>query len=408
MRVLIPVFSPSTGTWGSLTRVLAVAGALGRKGHEVAFCASGPITGRLEAAGHKVYVMPQATMFGLPEGISRRLAARSQNASIPVPQGRSVGSVWFVLKLSGMTGYPYLSRLVEAELDAVGDFKPDLLFTEMDPGAFIVSKLTGIRLFATYASVMTRGIGSRASRELDRSMARILADHGSARSIPPGLYPDPEVIKIIPSIPDLEEAGLGRDEYHFVGSLLKSFRSGGDPDFDFEPGKRYVFVYVGTGSVPMKRVMKVLPEVFPAGSDTVCLVGSQGAKGETRLGNVVIRPFFDADAAIPRCDWVICHGGHNTIIQSLLAGKPLLLFPGPIFERRFNARMVAEAGAGRFAELGDFNPAWLSAALRDRAGYAARAAVLGSRIASNGGPAEVVAFMERYAKLLPISAVSPK
>jgi UDP:flavonoid glycosyltransferase YjiC (YdhE family) len=401
MKVLIPVFSPSTGTWGSLTRVLAVAGALGRRGHEVAFCASGPITARLEAAGYKVYTMPQATMFGLPETISRRLAARSQDFSLPVRQGRSVGSVWFVLKLSGMTGYPYLSRLVEAELAAVRDFGPDLLFTEMDPGAFVVSKLTGIRLFATYASVMTRGIGSKAWRQLDRSMARILAEHGSNRSIPPGLYPDPDVVKIIPSIPELEEAGLGGDGYHFVGSLLKSFRSEADPDFEFEEGKRYVFVYVGTGSVSMKRVMKVLPEVFPAGSDTVCLVGSQSARGETRLGNVIIRPFFDADAAIPRCDWVICHGGHNTLIQSLLAGKPLLIFPGPIFERRFNARMVAEAGAGLFAELGDFSPVWLTAALRERPRYAARAAALGSHIASLGGPADVVALMERCAKAPP-------
>ena len=401
MKVLIPVFSPSTGTWGSLTRVLAVAGALKRNGHEVAFCASGPITGRLEAAGYKVYAMPQATMFGLPEAVSKRLAARSQNFSIPVPQGKSVGSVWFVLKLSGMTGYHYLSRLVEAELAAVRDFRPDLLFTEMDPGAFVVSKLTGIRLFATYASVMARGIGSKASRQLDRSMARILADHGSSASIPPGLYPDPDVVKVIPSIPELEEAGFAGDGFHFVGSLLRSFRSERDPDFDFEEGKRYVFVYVGIGSVSMKRVMKVLPEVFSAGSDTVCLVGSQSARGETRLGNVVIRPFFDADAAIPRCDWVICHGGHNTLIQSLLAGKPLIVFPGPIFERRFNARMVAGAGAGLFAELGDFNPAWLSAALRDRTRYAARAAGLGAHIASRGGPADVVALMERCAKAPP-------
>lgn len=401
MKVLIPVFSPSTGTWGSLTRVLAVAGALGRQGHEVAFCASGPITARLEAAGYKVYAMPAATMFGLPGPLSRRLAARSQDFSLPVRQGRSVGSVWFVLRLSGMTGYPYLSSLVEAELAAVRDFRPDLLFTEMDPGAFVVSKLTGIRLVATYASVMARGIGSKAWRELDRSMARILADHGSSGSIPPGLYPDPGVVKVIPSIPELEEAGLRGDGFHFVGSLLKSFRSDRDPDFDFEEGKRYVFVYVGTGSVPMKRVVKVLPEVFPAGSGTICLVGSQGARGETRLGNVVIRPFFDAEAAIPRCDWVICHGGHNTLIQSLLAGKPLLIFPGPIFERRFNARMVAEAGAGLFAELGDFNPAWLSAAMRAGPRYAARAAELGARIASLGGPADVVALMEACAKARP-------
>jgi UDP:flavonoid glycosyltransferase YjiC (YdhE family) len=398
VKVLIPVFSPSTGTWGSLTRVLSVAEALKKRGHGVAFCASGAISGKLEAAGHKVYAMPRATMFGLPAGISRLLEARSQNVTPPVPEGRSVGSIWFVLKLSGMTGYSYLSSLVDAELAAIDDFKPDLLFTEMDPGAFLASKISGIRLVATFASVMGRGLESGTWKKLEGVMKRILADHGCEKPLYPGLYPDPEIVKVIPSIPELEEEVLYPKDYHFVGSLLKSFRSQGDADFEFEEGKRYVFAYVGTGSVSMKRLKKVLPRVFPAGSDTVCLVGSQGATGETRLGNVVIRPFFDADKVIPRCDWVICHGGHNTIIQSLLNGTPLIVFPGPIFERRFNARMVAARGGGLFAELGNFNEAWLAGAMRDRSRYAEQTRALGTRIASLGGPEAAVEIMERCAQ----------
>jgi hypothetical protein len=33
MRLLIPVFSPATGTWGGLTRVIAVAEAAKQAGH---------------------------------------------------------------------------------------------------------------------------------------------------------------------------------------------------------------------------------------------------------------------------------------------------------------------------------------------------------------------------------------
>jgi UDP:flavonoid glycosyltransferase YjiC (YdhE family) len=32
-----------------------------------------------------------------------------------------------------------------------------------------------------------------------------------------------------------------------------------------------------------------------------------------------------------------CRGGPNAIIQSLASSVPLIIFPGSIFERRFNA-----------------------------------------------------------------------
>ena len=53
-----------------------------------------------------------------------------------------------------------------------------------------------------------------------------------------------------------------------------------------DPDRRYVFVYVGTGSVRLKTLYEVLPAVFPDGSHT------------------------------------IRHGGQNTIVQSLLHGAP--------------------------------------------------------------------------------------
>ena len=47
MRILIPLFSPPAGTWGSLTRVLAVGKAAEARGHEAAFCAAGYLADRL-------------------------------------------------------------------------------------------------------------------------------------------------------------------------------------------------------------------------------------------------------------------------------------------------------------------------------------------------------------------------
>lgn len=401
MRLLIPLFSPPTGTWGSLTRVLAVGDAARARGHETAFCASGPLADRIEAQGWRVYRTPASTLFGLPKPLSRILEARSQDATLPVRPGRSVGSIWLVLLLSGMASHRYLRRLVDAELAAARDFRADALFTEIDPGAFLVSKIAGIPLVSTYASVMRIGVGGLPWSLLHFSMERILDRHGVREPPPRDMFLDPAVLKIIPSIPELEQEIPASPEYVFAGSLLRSFGTPSDRGFALEEGRRCVFVYVGTGSVSAKRLRRVLPEVFPAGPGPICLVGAQGPRGdddavETKIGNVIYRPWFDAEKLMPRCDWVLCHGGHNTIIQSLTHQVPLIIFPGPVFERRFNARMVAERGAGRFAELPDFNPEWLATAMQGREECADRARELGAKITARGGARTAVEAIERW------------
>jgi Glycosyl transferases, related to UDP-glucuronosyltransferase len=400
MKILFLLFSPPTGTWGSLTRVTAIASAASFRGDEVAFCASGTLSDRLRAAGLRVYSVPQATMFGLPLSVSRLMEKRSQRASLPVKEGRSIGSVWFVLKLSGMTGRSYLSRLVDAQLDAIERFRPDALFTEMDPGAFLTSRICGIDLFATYASVMEGGRETRTFARLMRTMKSILADHGVTDGLEGGPYHLKNVHRIVPSIPELEEkepGGQSRDSLLFAGSLLGSFKNQSDGEYELEPNKKYVFVYVGTGSVSLDRLISVLPAVFPEGSETICLVGAQSIGEEMCLGNVVLRPYFDAERIIPRCDWVLCHGGHNTIMQSLTSGIPLLVFPGPIFERRFNASMVEKAGAGLMIELSSFKKETLLEAMKRRESCAVAARKLGERISSYDGPRIVLAEMARYA-----------
>lgn len=95
MRLLIPLFSPATGTWGGLTRAVAVAEAAKTAGHEVAFCAAGYIEQALRKRGYRVYSTPPTTMFGLPKPISRLIERRSQNVSPPVKPGTSFHCSFF-------------------------------------------------------------------------------------------------------------------------------------------------------------------------------------------------------------------------------------------------------------------------------------------------------------------------
>jgi hypothetical protein len=412
LNILIPLFSPPTGSWGSLTRVIALGHEARARGHDVAFCASGYLADRLKKLEYKVYPIPETTMFGLPKPLSDLFAARSQDMAPPIPPGRSFGSIWLVLMMTGMAGYGYLRRLVKAELDAVDAFRPDILFTEIDPGALLVSRIRGIPISCTFAGVFTVGTGDFAWRKLKASGNRVLADYGKAPAEPQELILDSRTLKIIPSIPELEKDLPDTPDYVFTGSLFRSFRAASEQTFRPEPGKRYAFVYMGSGSVQLSKAVRVLAKM---GGNTVgaqralplqhnnpqniqFCVGSQTVAGERRTGNVAIRHFWDAETLLPHCEWTFCHGGHNTIIQSLAHGIPLIVFPGAIFERRFNGEMVEKAGAGRVGELPDFKERWIAQAMSGQEECAANAKRLGKKIRSLGGARRAVKALEGWVK----------
>jgi UDP:flavonoid glycosyltransferase YjiC (YdhE family) len=396
MRLLIPTFSPPTGSWGGLTRVVAVAEAAEAAGHEVAFCATGYIEQALRERGYRVYASPPTTMFGLPKPISRLIERRSQHVSPPVKPGTSLGNMWMVLLGTGVATARYLSRLVEVEIEAIKDFQADKLFTDIDPGAYLVATVTGLPLAATYAHIGLHGSGTLPWRIVARNMAHVLKSYGKEPLTPDEACLNRSILKIIPSIPELDGTDPDRADVCYVGQLLGPIHAARTPDFELEHGQRYVFAYTGTGSVSLGTVKRVLPRVFHEGGDLACVVGGQSIESPFRIEAVEFHPYVPADALLPRCDWTICHGGQNTIVQSLMYGVPLITFPGPIWERRYNAQKVEQAGAGRMGEVDQFTAEWIRTALVLQPECAAQATVLSKHIRSYGGAAAAVEAIEKW------------
>ena len=83
--------------------------------------------------------------------------------------------------------------------------------------------------------------------------------------------------------------------------------------------------------------VRVLPAAFPASSPVTCLPAPPSLARAERIGAVEFRPPVPAGDIVPAADWTICRGGPHTIAESLPRNVPLLLFPGPIFERRYHA-----------------------------------------------------------------------
>jgi UDP:flavonoid glycosyltransferase YjiC (YdhE family) len=398
MRLLILVFSPATGTWGGLTRVVAVAQAAQGMGHQIAFVASGPLADDLRRHGYTVYAAPASTLLGLPRPIARIIERRSQHVTLPVRPGKSIGNLGLVYLMSGLARASYLHQELKAELDAVKDFQPQALFTDLDPGAYILAKITGLPIATAFQGVMLEGIDSRTWQFVQRAESSVIKEHGLAALPPEELHFGSDVLKIIPSIPELDGTDPTRADVCYVGHLLAPIKPSATSKFKPERERRYVFVYVGTGAVSLDTLREVLPQAFPSGGNLTCLVGSQSIREVERVEAVEFQPYVPAEAVLPHCDWTICHGGQNTIIQSLRHSVPLLVFPGPIFERRFNARKVQDAGAGMMAEIDQFTPQWLRVALGRQSEFVPRATMLGEKINAYDGPRQAVEALEAHAK----------
>lgn len=396
MRLLIPLFSPATGTWGGLTCGLAVAEAAASLGHEVAFCASGSLERTLRQRGHRVYALPPATMLGLPAPLSRLVEQRSQRLSPPVRAGRSIGSVWLVLIISGYGYAGHLRRLTDVQAEAAHVFGAEALFTDLDPGAFLTAAATGLPMASTYAAISTHGRGGLAWRWMARAIAPVLRRYGRPACTPGELFCD---------LGAQDHPLDPRARRHRLGSPRRVLRRPA-------PGRDRACIWRNL-AVRGGVALRVRPSRHRLGfagppgasaapglsgtSRLTCLVGAQGLERPRRIGGVEFRPYVPAEALLPSCDWSTAHGGQNTIIQSLRHGVSLVVFSGAIFERRFNAAKVQEAGAEVTGEAGELAEDWLRAALAKQAVYAPRAAALGTRIHSYGGAQVAVTAIAAWA-----------
>ncbi len=398
MKWLIPVFCPSTSSYGGFTRILAISEAALAAGHEIAFCASGPQAAALRQRGYKIYPAPETTLFGLPKPLDAFPEFMSQRVSLPARRGnQNIGDIWTVLFLTGYSRMGYLTRATGAVLAAIKDFQPDVLFTDLAPEGFLAARITGLPLACPYQSLVDAATGSWFWQRMNRIMTQIQQAHGLTPLPPEQVYYGPHSLKIVPSLPELDGADPARPDVRCVGQLVGEINPQASAAFQPEPGKRYVFAYLGTASIPFGVVRRVLPEVFPAGGDTICLVGAQSIRRPYQIGNVKFQPFVPADAVLPHCDWTICHGGQNTLVESALHGVPLLIFPGAMWERRFNAERMQATGAALLGEIADFNPTWFAQAFTRHEAMAASAAALGDRLRAAGGPPAAVEAITAWA-----------
>ena len=373
MNVLVvPMFALSRmgGPWG---RAQAIAAALEGAGHHVVLgmaddgnCANPCVA--------DICRLPVPSPLGLPMAIASRSFPMAERLGI---SGRKpVRSFEEVLWLTGALAYRYERESVSALCDAIEANRIDAVYSEYSLPAIIAAKALDVPVFGSFS--YTTQV-SYASDPAKASGVRQLVSELGLPAVESSLQLfDWLDRRFVPSCHELEP--FEHADVEFVGFL----RAVPEP----AEGKRdCAVVYLGAGSVPQRRVERVVADAL-AGFDGEVYVA--GCETERQAGALHFAPRFDFSQLLPRARCFIHHGGQNSTMDALAYGTPQVIVPGRVFERLFNADSIQRVGAG--LKLDSFT----SEALRDACqrvakdpSFAEATRAIRQSLASGGGAARI-------------------
>ena len=435
---------------GHVNPMLAVAGALRVRGHEVAFYTGEAARATVEGEGHSFFPFD-------------RVAARLREIVDGVPGGRAGDDdeeFYWRLVARYAPAYEHRglarSRLLRAmsrewilgtvpaqvaDLDAILDqWRPDAIICDPTLWApYLVlheARKVPVAVFAFFAGCMIPGPDAPppglglprprnwTSRLISRA-ATLTMDVGAAdlRRVASKLRQQYG----LPPLADSVAAHSGRMPLHLVAT---------SPAYDYDrrdlpPSVQYVgaclwdkpsrhdppawlsdlpddqpVVYVTDGTLPM-RTSSLLPAAAAGLADLPlrAVLTTSRQRDPAALGlsdvapNIRVERFVPHSDLFPRLSAVVTTGGSGTVRAALAAGLPLVIAPMG-WDQFDNARRVAEAGAGLRLPAHRLTPERLRSAVRQvlvEPSFAANARRLGAASARLGGPAHAAELLERLA-----------
>ncbi|MGW4807156.1 glycosyltransferase [Kitasatospora sp. NPDC004272] len=352
------------------------------------------IADELAARGHQVAWTGTETMFRPLLGPDARVFGTG-NRMFRAMGGHglaSLRSLWegFVVPYAKFTLKP---------LDAVvREFRPDaLLVDQHTPAGALVAHRHGLPWATLAPGAMELGRPYRHLPRVEAWTAGLLAGLWERAGLPAGEFTDPRFS------PHLVLATSGRallgdlepmPQLAAVGPVLTA--RPGDPAFPWERlagGRRTVLVTMGTMSDTVGA------DFLHRTVEALALLGGEGVRA------VVASPRGALPAALPdsvlmvdrapvlellsggRLDAVLCHGGMNTVVESLAHGVPVLAAPIRN-DQPFVAQRVVEAGAGLRVPFARVSPPVIAERLRrvlDEPSLRTAAELIGRQLLSGGG-----------------------
>jgi MGT family glycosyltransferase len=194
-------------------------------------------------------------------------------------------------------------------------------------------------------------------------------------------------------------AGSFPEHYAFVGPSLGSRTDGPPFPWDWlDDGRPLVYVTLGTVN------WKAGARFFSVAAETLGGMDAQGVivappdlvPASLVASNVLVTPRVPQLDLLPKVSAVVCHGGHNTVCESLALGLPLVL-AAVRDDQPIIADQVVRAGAGVRVKFGRITVPMLRGALDSVLGqpaFRAEAERVGASLSSAGGPAAAAHRLE--------------
>ncbi|MBT0566023.1 glycosyltransferase [Williamsia sp. CHRR-6] len=339
MRILF-VVPPLTG---HINPTIGVGQALIEAGHEVAWAGHQPTLHRLH---------PQARIF--PCGIGTDLGDRTTEVT-------GIAALRFLWEEALIP----LAEVMAPDLErAIDEFEPDVMVCDQQAFAgSIIAEHRGIPYLtsATTSAELTDPfsgmpkVGDWVREQLAGLRTRIGITDGvhDPRFSPHGIIAF--TTEDLAGTPE-----LAADRVHFVGP---SFAPRPPIDFDFsrlDDNRRLVLVSLGTvnGVVGERFLNEALAAADLLPEYQLVIVDPMGVVDHSDPRAIVVDRVPQLEL-LPLADAVVCHGGHNTVCESLWHGVPLVVAPirddQPVV-----AAQVAESGTGLRVRFGRITAAKLA------------------------------------------------
>ncbi|WP_404867720.1 glycosyltransferase [Kitasatospora griseola] len=368
---------------GHVNPAAGIANELVARGHEVAWTGTETMLRPL--------LGPDARIFGTGNRMFRPMGGHGL---------ASLRSLWegFVV--------PY-ARFTLKPLDAVvREFRPDaLLVDQHTPAGALVAHRHGLPWATLAPGAMELGRPYRHLPQVEAWTAGLLAGLWERAQLPAEEFADPRLS------PHLVLATTGRallgdlptlPQLALVGPVLTERPA--DPAFPWErlePGRRTVLVTMGTMSdvVGADFLHRTVEALALLGGDVRAVIAApRGALPAALPDSVTVvdrAPILELLSG-GRLDAVLCHGGMNTVVESLAHGVPVLAAPIRN-DQPFVAQRVVEAGAGLRVPFARVSPPVIAERLRrvlDEPSHRTAAELIGRQLLSGGGASTAADRME--------------
>ncbi|MFD7553202.1 glycosyltransferase [Streptomyces sp. NPDC059835] len=343
MRVLFTV--PPLA--GHVNPTVAVGAELVARGHEVAW--TGPASALAELLPARARILPAGDGEDGPEIGGREIGGAYAGLHARWRDLRGVGALRFLWEEALV---PLARAMVPGVTRAVHAFEPDVLVADQQALAGpLVARRLGVPWVtsASTSAELTRPFADfpKVGEWVAGRIGGLLAEFGDD-----GEGWDPrfsERLVLVFSTPELVgRTGDFPPHHAFVGPAFGARpASPGFPWQRLDPARKRVLVSLGTlnqeaGDRFYRSVLGAAERL--AGEAQLVLAAPASLIGEPPR-HLLLQERVPQLELLPHLDAVVCHGGHNTVCESLAHGLPLVVAPirddQPIV-----ARQVVEAGAG--------------------------------------------------------------